>query len=61
MERLAATDMRSAISYEQAVRDFHEKLREWHYQKLFSSKPYQYDEAVESIPAFEPTADTGVH
>lgn len=59
MERLAGTDMRKAISYEQSVRDFHTKLRAWHYPKLFTSQAFDREGALEAIPVFEPAANTG--
>lgn len=59
MEHLAATDMRSAIAYEQSVRDFHANLRTWHYPKMFKSENFDADSATKTLPIFEPAAKTG--
>jgi len=54
MERLADTDMSSAIAYDQSVRDFHSRLRAWYYPNLFRHKDFNPQYALETIPVFEP-------
>ncbi|MFK8048610.1 MAG: DUF3526 domain-containing protein [Halioglobus sp.] len=61
MERLAGSDMRTAIGYEQSVRDFHKKLRAWHYPKLFKLESYDRDGANEAVPTFEPVTSSGAY
>ncbi|MEE4281068.1 MAG: DUF3526 domain-containing protein [Pseudomonadales bacterium] len=53
MERLADTDMRAAIAYEQAVREFHATLRAWYYPKMFKSEEFDADRAMETLPIFQ--------
>lgn len=59
MERLAGTDMRAAISYEQSVRDFHANLRAWHYPKMFKSDNFNSDWAIGAVPTFNPSIEMG--
>jgi len=59
MERLAGTDMRTAITYEQSVRDFHANLRAWHYPKMFKSDDFNSDWAIGAVPTFDPSMETG--
>jgi len=59
MERLAGTDMRAAITYEQSVRDFHANLRAWHYPKMFKSDDFNSDWAIGAMPTFDPSIETG--
>jgi ABC-2 type transport system permease protein len=59
MERLAGTDMRAAITYEQSVRDFHANLRAWHYPKMFKSDDFNSDWAIGAVPSFDPSIETG--
>ena len=54
MESLAGTDMRSAMSYEQSVRDFHAGLRAWYYPKMFKSEEFNADWAKDALPDFNP-------
>ncbi len=52
-EKLAGTDALSMIAYEDAVRNFHEELRAFHYPLMFPEAPY--DEALlEDLPAYTP-------
>ncbi len=55
IEQLASTDMRSALAFEQSVRDFHADLRAWHYPKMFKSEDFDSDRALETIPIFKPS------
>lgn len=57
IERLAGTDMRAAITYEQSVRDFHANLRAWHYPKMFKSDDFNADWAIGAVPTFDPEMD----
>jgi len=59
MERLAGTDMRAAITYEQSVRDFHANLRAWYYPKMFKSDDFNPDWAIGGVPTFDPSIETG--
>ena len=59
MERLAGTDMRAAIAYEQRVRGFHADLRAWYYPKMFRSEEFDAGRALEELPVFDPAAATG--
>ncbi len=52
-EKLAGTDMRASLAYEQRVRDFHAELRHWHYPKLFEGQEYK-PEAAYQLPLFVP-------
>lgn len=51
-ERLARTDMRAMIAYEDRVRAFHSELRAFHYPLFFRDPPY--DPAVfDDLPRYE--------
>ncbi|OBV12387.1 DUF3526 domain-containing protein [Erythrobacter dokdonensis] len=51
-ERLAHTDMRAMIAYEDRVRAFHDELRAFHYPLFFRDPPY--DPAVfNDLPRYE--------
>jgi ABC-2 type transport system permease protein len=52
-ERLAGTDARAMIAYEDAVRAFHARLRAFHYPLLFREPPFD-PLAFESLPRYEP-------
>ena len=54
MESLANTDMQSALAFDQNVRDFHADLRAWYYPKMFKSEDFDSDQALETIPIFNP-------
>ncbi len=54
MERLANTDMRSALAYDQKIREFHADLRTWYYPKMFRSEDFNSQRALETIPIFDP-------
>lgn len=55
-QRLADTDTRSALAYEQTVRDFHAALRGYYYPKLFRETTFS-SEALSELPAFQPEKD----
>ena len=40
LQTLAATDVRSAMAYESAVRAFHAELRAFYYRRLFTEQPF---------------------
>ena len=58
IESLAQTDMHAALAYEQNVRDFHAKLRAWHYPKMFKNETFDLQQA-KSVPTFEPFLNKG--
>ena len=53
IERLANTDMRSAIVYDERVRDFHAELRAWYYPKLFKSQDFKAERAPGNHSCFQ--------
>ena len=53
LERLAATDMTAALSYENQVREFHAELRSWHYPRMFKQDPYSAEDASANLPTFK--------
>ncbi|MEM1436412.1 MAG: DUF3526 domain-containing protein [Pseudomonadota bacterium] len=56
LQRLSNSDLRALLAYDGRVRDFHQRLREFHYPKLFLDEPFS-PEAAESLPAFAATAE----
>ncbi len=52
-ERLARTDARAMIAYEDSVRAYHAQLRAFHYPLLFRDPPYD-PLAFESLPRYRP-------
>ena len=52
-QRLAGTDMKAAIAYEDAVRDFHRELRTFYYPKLFLDEPFSAEQ-LSNLPSFKP-------
>lgn len=52
-ERLAGTDARAMIAYEDSVRAYHAKLRAFHYPLLFRDPPYD-PLAFEKLPRYQP-------
>lgn len=54
LERLAQTDMKSAMAYETRVRDFHAQLRAWYYPRLFPNLTYDAAEPLNTLPNYEP-------
>ncbi|MFV0644248.1 MAG: DUF3526 domain-containing protein [Sphingomonadaceae bacterium] len=53
LEHLAYTDVSAVLSYEAAIRDFHARLRQFHYQLLFRDPPYN-PESLDQLPEFKP-------
>ncbi|MEL7014463.1 MAG: DUF3526 domain-containing protein [Pseudomonadota bacterium] len=49
----AQTDIAAFQSYDQCVRDFHARLRGFHYKMLFGNLPYS-SEVMEDLPVFVP-------
>ncbi len=52
-ERLAGTDGRAAVAYEDSVRRFHARLREFYYPFLFRDQPYD-TLAFKRLPHYRP-------
>ncbi len=58
LSRLADTDTRAALDYQQQVRAFHAELREFYYPLLFI--PGSYDpSALDDLPRFDPARESG--
>jgi ABC-2 type transport system permease protein len=53
-ERLAQTDMRAMLAYEDQVRAFHGQLRAFHYPLLFRDPPYD-PLAFDRLPRYQPS------
>ena len=51
LKRLTETDLRAMLSYQDAVRSFHEQLRRFHYPGLFLDTPFSPD-AASGLPTF---------
>jgi len=51
LQRLAGTDVRAALAYEQAVRQFHAELRAYYYPKLFRGEPFDAA-ALADLPSY---------
>lgn len=56
LQALADTNLRAALAYEEAARDFHAELRNFYYPKLFRDEPFDLDRLVE-LPNFVPAGD----
>ncbi|KWV92045.1 DUF3526 domain-containing protein [Erythrobacter sp. YT30] len=54
-EKLAGTDARSMIAYEDRVRDYHRELRAFYYPLMFPEEPFD-EELLSGLPAFTPTS-----
>ncbi len=52
-ERLAGTDARAMLAYEDRVRAFHAELRAFHYPLLFRDPPYD-PRAFDGLPRYRP-------
>ncbi|MGB6230967.1 MAG: DUF3526 domain-containing protein [Litorimonas sp.] len=52
MERLAHTDAAASLAYEARIRDFHARLRAWHYPRFYEGRSYVAAEAIETTPRF---------
>ncbi|GHA21375.1 ABC transporter permease [Arenicella chitinivorans] len=55
LEALANTDVRSALEFDQQVRNFHADLRAWYYPKLFQAEKFDTEKAMSTIPKFAPS------
>jgi len=53
ISRLAETDLKSTIEYQQQVRDFHAELRHFYYPYLFGATAYEV-KLIEQRPEFAP-------
>jgi ABC-2 type transport system permease protein len=53
-ERLAGTDTRAMIAYDDSVRAFHADLRAFHYPLFFRDPPYD-PVALQDLPRYQPT------
>jgi len=53
MMGLAKTDISTALSYEQQVRDFHQSLRTFFYPLLFNNSEFNH-ETLDKLPVFSP-------
>ncbi|MGB0835831.1 MAG: DUF3526 domain-containing protein [Psychrobium sp.] len=54
LTRLAETDAIASFVYEQDIREFHKKLRDFYYPWLFTSKTFSKD-ALTELPVFVPS------
>ena len=59
LERLAQTDMKSAMTYETDVRDFHAQLRARYYPRMFKSEDFDADMANRVLPDFRSSTSMG--
>lgn len=50
-QRLADTDMKALMAYENSVRAFHAELRHFHYPGLFLEEPFE-TKAIERLPTY---------
>ncbi len=53
LQSLANTDLSASIRYENEVRSFHRKLREYYYPKFFNNEAFD-KAALEQLPEFNP-------
>ncbi len=53
LQRLAETDLRTAIKYEDDVREFHSELRSFFYPLLFQQQPFDAEKLAD-LPQFHP-------
>ncbi|MEE4279104.1 MAG: DUF3526 domain-containing protein [Halieaceae bacterium] len=51
MQRLAETDLRASLAYEQRIRDFHSRLREFYYARMFPDRPFDA-EGLAGLPQY---------
>ena len=51
LQRLARTDLKAHMDYQDRVRDFHARLRAFYYTKLFPDTPYN-QAALDDLPLF---------
>lgn len=53
MSALAGTDVTAQLAYQQRIRAYHTRLREYYYDFLFSEKPFGA-KGIDSVPRFDP-------
>jgi ABC-2 type transport system permease protein len=53
MSALAGTDVTAQLAYQQRIRAYHTRLREYYYDFLFSDKPFGA-KGIDSVPRFDP-------
>ena len=53
LERMARTDARASLAYENRVRNFHAKLRAHYYPRLFEQQEFDADTAQDELPRFQ--------
>jgi ABC-2 type transport system permease protein len=51
LQKLAHTDVKAAMAYENQVREFHAQLREYYYPKLFLHQPFDKNQLA-NLPQF---------
>lgn len=57
LQRLAKTDTKANLAYENKVRQFHAELRQFFYPKLFLEEPFEQKTLIEELPRFSPKSD----
>jgi len=53
MTQLAGTDVAAQLNYQMRIRAYHQRLREFYYDYLFSEKPFGPEE-LQRVPRFDP-------
>lgn len=53
LQSIARTDVRSAIAYEQSVREYHAALRAFYYPRLFRGQEYRVEDTA-GLPEYSP-------
>ncbi len=53
MTQLAGTDVAAQLDYQMRIRAYHQRLREFYYDYLFSEKPFGPEE-LQRVPRFDP-------
>lgn len=53
MTQLARTDVAAQLDYQMRIRAYHQRLREFYYDYLFSEKPFGPEE-LQRVPRFDP-------
>lgn len=56
MHRLAGTDVAAQLAYQDRIRRYHRRLREFYYGYLFDDRPFGPDDFARA-PRFDPAAD----
>jgi ABC-2 type transport system permease protein len=57
MTALARTDVAAQLDYQMRIRAYHQRLREFYYDYLFSEKPFGPDD-LRRVPRFDPAIDS---